>query len=53
MKVVCCYCGKGMREKEPLENKKTSHSACDECFKKEYAKLDEEADEDDKLIIIG
>jgi len=29
---VCCACQKIMGEKEPLEDKSTTHGLCDKCF---------------------
>lgn len=29
---VCCCCFKFMGEKEPLKDKRITHSYCDECF---------------------
>lgn len=34
MNIVCAWCGKHLGEKEPLEDKSTSHTICDECFRK-------------------
>ena len=34
MKVVCAWCGKDMREKEPLEDKSITHGMCEECYEK-------------------
>jgi hypothetical protein len=32
MLVVCAWCEEHVREKEPLYDKSTSHSICDECY---------------------
>jgi DNA-directed RNA polymerase subunit RPC12/RpoP len=34
MKVVCAWCGKDMGEKEPKEDKGTTHSICPQCLSK-------------------
>jgi hypothetical protein len=34
MHVVCSWCGKYVREKEPLEDESISHGICKECCKK-------------------
>ncbi len=31
MKVICCKCGVLIREKEPMEDKRISHSYCVQC----------------------
>ena len=31
---VCAWCGKGMGEKAPLEDKSVTHTICKECTKK-------------------
>ena len=33
MKVICAICKILIREKEPLEDKRESHTYCDECYK--------------------
>ena len=39
MKVECAWCGRKFPDKEPLENKGTSHTMCDACFEKQQEKL--------------
>lgn len=34
MKIICAWCRKDMGEKEPLSDKRISHSICKECAKK-------------------
>ena len=34
MIVICAWCKKFIREKEPKEDKSVSHSCCEECKKK-------------------
>jgi len=34
MKVVCAWCRKDMGEKEPKEDKGTTHSICPQCLRK-------------------
>ena len=37
MKTVCAYCKKDMGDKEPLDDTRTSHGICPECYEKEMA----------------
>jgi len=34
MRVICSWCRKSIREKEPLGDKSVSHGICEECSKK-------------------
>jgi len=34
MRVQCAWCNKDVGEKEPLDDKSTTHSICQECFDK-------------------
>ena len=34
MKIVCSYCGKDLGEKEPIDDKNTSHGICLDCIPK-------------------
>lgn len=34
MQIICSWCGKSIKEKEPLGNESISHSICEECYKK-------------------
>jgi len=40
MQVVCTWCDKDMGEKEPLENKDTTHGMCQACYDTEMANLE-------------
>ena len=48
MLVICAYCGKVIREKEPLENKMISHGCCKECYATEIEKLKKTEDSRDE-----
>ena len=44
MRRVCCDCLKFLGEREPLEDKRITHTLCDECVekvKKQFAALKE------------
>lgn len=45
MKVVCSYCLKILPEKEPFEDKRTSHGICKDCLTKELKKIEAKEDE--------
>ncbi|HXG31634.1 MAG TPA: hypothetical protein VNK81_08305 [Thermodesulfobacteriota bacterium] len=34
MRVICSWCGKSIKEKEPLGDKSVSHGICEGCSKK-------------------
>jgi hypothetical protein len=34
MQIICSWCGKSIKEREPLGDKSISHSICEECYKK-------------------
>ena len=38
MKVACAWCGKYLGKKEPLENKRVTHTICKKCGEKELKK---------------
>ena len=40
MIVVCSWCGRYMREKEPIEDKRVSHGQCKPCQMKMREELD-------------
>lgn len=39
MKRVCAWCQKDMGEVPPLEDTGTTHGICEDCFRKETAKI--------------
>ena len=39
MHVICYWCGKYIKEKEPLEDKSISHGMCQDCCKKAKTKI--------------
>lgn len=41
MQVTCAWRGKDMGEKEPLDNKDTTHGMCQECYDTEMENLQE------------
>jgi transcriptional regulator with PAS, ATPase and Fis domain len=57
MKIICSYCRRPCGEKEPLEDDRTTHGMCDDCFdhferQAQGLKLDEYLDEFEKPILI-
>lgn len=40
MKIKCAYCSKDLGEKEPYNDKSTSHTICQDCLAKELAKME-------------
>lgn len=42
---VCCYCNANLGEKEPLEDKRVTHSVCPSCYEKEVQKMRENSPE--------
>lgn len=41
MKVICAWCGADLGDKEPLGDKRVSHSICVECLAKEIKRNDD------------
>lgn len=39
MIIICAYCRKFLGEKQPIEDKRTSHGCCKECLAREIKKL--------------
>lgn len=54
MRVVCAWCNKYIKDKEPLEDKRISHGICGVCYEKEVNQIDEHyGGEDGKTRLVS
>ena len=53
MQVICSWCGKFMKNKEPLRYKSISHGICEECYERVVNEIKRFKEQEERTKVVG